>query len=210
MELKHLIFGMCCCPRDADWFVEFVARFGNAPSWLIVANLSLSFFNRDLYFTVASNTILFVCVFFLDMLSRIFRVPHPEGFDYDFCDAFEFAFPDPIYVTTIAYVIIVTCGFWINKRLYAFVSRFMITGAVIVVFGYVASTLISRYFDVGLLIANSVIAIVIASLFISSYAVISRILPQFLSRKTRKSGAKLVNFLGRENETFASTDTDQT
>jgi hypothetical protein len=205
--MKHVIFALSCCPSDADWFVDIVCQFGNAPSWLIVANTALLLFNRDLYFTVASNVMLFGMVYALEILTRIPKVPHPAPFDYMYCDAYEYAFPDPIYVTTIAYTVVVMFGFITNKRLYNYMTPLVIIGGVVILFGYLAALLLSQYFDVGLLAANTVIALVIGSLFVAAYSVISRDLPQFLSPKTRKTIGNFTKYLGRGNETFSPDET---
>jgi len=203
-ELETIHFGTCCVPVDASAAARFIARFGNAPSWLFIANIAVSVFNKDIYFFISSHFNLFFLAAALDVLSQAFAVPHPEGFDHERCGATRYAFPDAIYVTTIIYVMCVAVGFFFDMRLRAYVNPLYFSAFVFLVFFYCASTLVSRYFDAFLFVCNSVLALALGALFIFTYAVFARDFLFLTTRSTRKKAAVVGAFLGETGEVFVS------
>lgn len=202
LELEAIHFGTCCVPVDASLFVHFIALFGNAPSWLFVANLALGVFNRDIYFLIASNFNFLVLANALRLLSTAFAVPHPEGFDYKLCDATHYAFPDAIYVTTISYVLCSSAAFVVDTRLSHYANALPISVFVFIVFFYCASTLFSHYFDAFLFVCNTLLAFSISALFTFAYAVFAQDFLHLASRETRRKAAVVGVFLEKEGEAF--------
>lgn len=196
--LKPIHFGTCCVPDDASWMINLIAWFGNFPSWLVVANFALGMVNRDIYFLVASNVQLFLLAIYLDLLATVFKVPRPRGFDHELCKATKYAFPDPLYVSIMTFFLSALFGFWISKRLHKFISTFTFIIIVIFLCGYPASTLVSRYFDIFLLIANSAIALVATTLYILFYTVIVRDFRLLAPRYIRNLVGAAGTILGKE------------
>lgn len=198
--LKTIRFGVACVPEGSTWMVEFLAAFGNFPSWLVISNFALGMVNRDIYFLIASNLHLFVLGYYLALLSAATRVRHPIGFDHELCEATVYAFPDPIFVTTLSYFLTAIFGFIEDARLRQYMSRLTTTVIIILLFGYLSSTLISGYFDVFLLVCNTILALVVTTLYIVCYSFFVRNFRLMTSHSARKVFYAIASFLGKDCE----------
>jgi hypothetical protein len=198
--LKTIHFGTCCVPEGVSWMTEFLAAFGNFPSWLIVANFALGAVNRDLYFLLASNIHLFVMAYFLALLSSIGRVRHPSGFEYKHCHATAYAFPDPVFVTSLSFFLTAVFPFFFDARLKKYMTQFTATIVIVLIFGYCASTLISGYFDVFLLAVNIILALVITTLYVLAYGFFVRNFRLMTSHSSRKVFYALGGLTGKDCE----------
>jgi len=180
--------------------LNLIAWFGNFPSWLVVANFALGLVNRDIYFLVASNVQLFFLAIYLDLMATVFEVPRPSGFDHELCKATKYAFPDPLYVSIMTFFLSALFGFWISRRLQRFFTKMTIVLIVVFLCAYPASTLVSRYFDVFLLLANSAIVVIVTSLYILFYMVIVRDFRLLAPRYIRNLVGSAGTVLGKECE----------
>lgn len=201
-ELIH--FGTCCVPLGATATQKTIASFGNFPAWVIVVNFAIGFFNRDFYFLVVSNVHFFVFYHYLKLLSEVLRIHHPHGFDHLLCKTNHYAFPDPTYVATMAFVFCVLAAFCVVPRLHQFMSKLFCTAATIVIICYCMSTIVSGYFDVFLLVCNTVLAAVLSTLNILAYSVFIRDFRVMASRSARKFVAGVGKFFNKDTEAFTA------
>lgn len=193
--LKPIHFGTCCVPEDASWMVNILAFFGNYPSWLIVANFALGTVNRDIYFLVASNVQLFLLAIYLDLIANLLRVRRPPWFDHELCESTKYAFPDPLFIPILSFSLTALFAFLQNAKLRQFLNPLTTVIVVVLLFGYLASTLVSGYFNALLLIANTVLAFVVTTLCILFYGVIVRdfrlMAPLYMKKFVGGAGALL-------------------
>ena len=194
---KVIHIGTCCTPVDADWPTGIIAWFGHVPTLLLIANFVVGFANNEIFFTITSNVFLLLMVNILDMASFVLKVPRPHGFDFEQCHAPPFAFPDPVFVVTMAYVISSLLAVALDRNLRRGAGRLAPTIVIVALFGYTMSTIVTHYFDLFLLVCNTVIAACLAAVHVSTYMMLARLYEKRASRKTRRIAHFIVDFLGK-------------
>lgn len=194
---RAIYIATCCVPVDADWPTGVIAWFGHVPTLLLIANFVVGFANREFYFTVTSNVFLLVAVHIFGVINDALRVRRPAGFDYELCGAPQYAFPDPIFVVTVSFVIATLSAVCIDRDLRKGAGLLAPTAVIIALAGYTMSTLVTRYFDLFLLVCNTIVAVCMAAIHVTSYMTLARFYERRASRKTRRIAHFIVDLLGK-------------
>lgn len=206
-----IYFGTCCVPVGADSVVRFISSMGNVPSWLFVANLAVGLFNRDIYFIICSNVNFLVFASYFLIMSDVLMVKRPAGFDHVLCNASQYAFPDPKFVTTLSFALSAVAAFILDIKLHRYMTKTATTVVILLLLGYCTSTLLSHYFNAFLLVCNFIMAVCIASLFTMTYAAFLHDFNLMASSSTKNLLSRLAKCVDKEcdilNDTVNNTQT---
>lgn len=167
--LEQIYYGVSCQPTDLDELGKLVAHFGFFPTWTLLFNSFLSLIDDDLYFFIASNSLLLLVYGYMHIVAQRLGVERPSAYDYELCSTTQYAFPDPTFVSTMAYTIVITIGLYFDartRRQMSWLRILTLLGAVVL---YCASTLLTGYFYLWQFVANSLLAALVAALFVFVY-----------------------------------------
>lgn len=194
---RAIHLGTCCAPVDADWPTGVIAWFGHVPTLLFVANFALGFANHEIYFTVTSNLFLLCILNALWLISEALGVRRPAGFDAEQCRAPPYAFPDPIYVATLSFVLASLLAVALDRQLRTGAGRLAPTVIIGALVGYAMSTLVTHYFDLYLLVCNTVLAACLAAIHVAIYSTAALCFGRLATRRVRRRAHFLLAFLDK-------------
>lgn len=202
--IKQIYYGVSCQPTDLDFAGELVAHFSFYPVWVLLFNSILSLVDSDFYFFLASNFLLTAVCGYAKIVSNRLGIARPAAYDHELCCTTEFAFPDPTFVATMAYTVVVIAGLYADHRTRNKLSVFRVVTLSGVVLLYCASTLLTNYFSVWQFAANLVLAVLISLLFIFVYRFTAAHLWLDAGDDTRRTMQRLGNLSGCSGQLFGT------
>ena len=153
--VESICFSTQCQPVDANWFVHFISSFGYFPVWLLMFNFLLGFVNLDLYYLIASKIAFTVIYYYVLLLATLMKYERPAGGNqFEKCGWQRYSFPDASFVTSMVYSLAVIFGFWVDRRIHRYLTRWHTFLMAVVVSLYMASTIVTGYFSFEQLAAN--------------------------------------------------------
>jgi len=161
-----ITFGVACVPDDASAVGVVLSSFMFYPFWLVVFNWLVSMIDARRYFFIASWIILTTGYYYMHSLARAIALERPANFDAALCNATRYAFPDPVFVTTMAYTLVVGVGLYRDHHRFGWLNG---TVAYSVPLLYTAATVYTGYLSAGQAAANFVVSVVTASIFMLVY-----------------------------------------
>jgi hypothetical protein len=193
-------YEICGAPIGSHDFVKLIVAMRHVPSWLLIANFAVAFISRDIYFLICSNFNFFFLKAYFFVLAFAIGVRRPPGFNHVLCEANEFAFPDPVFVTTLSFSLSAVAAFVFDFKLHKYMTKRANTTVILLILGYMASTLLTHYFDAFLLIMNTILAVCFATLFTVIYAAFVRDFNLMASSSTKKLATELAKLLDKDCE----------
>ena len=163
-------FGKACVPDDASFFGFFISGMMFYPYWLIVFNWIVGMIDERRYFFFASWIILTAGFHYLNSLSAIVGIERPESYDPFLCGATQFAFPDPLFVTSISYTLVTAIGLFRDGHRFGLINGTIAYSTPAL---YAIATVYTGYLSASQAAANLVVAVVTAAFFIFVYQAVA-------------------------------------
>lgn len=168
--VESICFSTQCQPVDANWFVHFISSFGYFPVWLLMFNFLLGFVNLDLYYLIASKIAFTAIYYYVLVLATLMKYERPAGGNqFQKCGWQQYSFPDASFVTSMVYSLAVIFGFWVDRRIHRYLTRWHTFLMAVVISLYMASTIVTGYFSFEQLAANFFVALIFTFIFIELY-----------------------------------------
>lgn len=146
----------------------FFAYFQHLPALIFAFNFALGLRLRDLYY-IFSSTVQLVLFYYLSGLSEAVRSERPPTFDYVQCQKTRYALPDPLFVTTITYLITVTYGLMYRRVIARDIGILYKISFFVVPLCYIIGLMLNDYFTWWQLFVNSFLAISTSFFYVYLY-----------------------------------------
>jgi len=153
-----------------------LAFFELLPTCIVIFNTALGAFVNDVFFTLSNFVLQFLFSYYLYGVSLAVRSERPPAYDWQFCNAPRYAFPDPIYTTALEYCIVTALGVFSVPKLAArvgFFYRVLFLGFPVL---YAVGLYANSYFYLWQLAANTALAVGASLLYVFLY---SRLMSRF-------------------------------
>jgi hypothetical protein len=192
-----LHLGTACEPRDAGVLVHAVCLFGLYPFALLVFNFLFVALSSDIFFALLSKIVLFLAVRYARIAAELLHVERDASFDYRYCHADRYVYPDALYVTSMVYTLTIIYAFWTDiafRRRYFTWWNCALFGGIVVL--YAASTIVSGYFTWTQLVVNSAIVLGTSLLLTMLYRYAVLLYLSEAAHNRNNIVARLTRFLG--------------
>lgn len=161
-----LSFGFACVPDEASVVELTLAYYMFFPAWIAVfATLQALIDSRE-YFGIASLMLHTLAFYYFQALANVLAIDRPASYDWTECRATRFAFPDPMFVSSLAYAIVVGVGL-VRDRINGGLLT-MLTLYTAPVF-YVAACIVTNYLAPLQALANLSVVALTSAVFLFTY-----------------------------------------
>lgn len=164
-------FGKSCYTTGDEFesMRRVLAYFQFLPAWIVVFHMTLGIYLHDFFFVLANTLTQVIIYYYMFGMSDAVRSERPAEYDWELCGVPHYAVPDPLFVATISYCLVVGYGLFsphsIGRRI-SLLYRVMF-GAFPTL--YVISQMINAYFFWWQLLINLFIAFLTSYLYVFIY-----------------------------------------
>lgn len=163
-------FSVACYVEGGDYEKVrlFFAYFQHFPSVIFVFNLALGVTLSDLYYFF-SSIVQLAAYYYLSGLSYAVRSERPSSFDYVLCRKPQYALPDALFVTSIMYVIVISCGLMCRRSIARKIGiLYKLIFCVVPIF-YAIGLYVNDYFTLWQLFVNTALAFFASFFYVYLY-----------------------------------------
>lgn len=198
--MERIFSGIACRIPGEGTLTDIVTYFGLFPAWVLAFNASMGLIDNDIYFLFASKCVLYSVYVYCNILSGAIRSTRPHVYDHELCGATEYAFPDPLFVSTISYTFVVAVGLYMEKKVG--VARLVLLFASVVL--YCWALLLTRHFYAWQLFCNLLFSAVTSISFLLSYRFFARYIWKDSGRDVKWTISRLGHLLKQDSTLFTN------
>ncbi len=161
-----LSFGFACVPDDASSVVVALAYYMFFPAWIAVFATLQALIDQRRYFGIAGLALHTISFVYFQALAHTLAVDRPAEYDWTTCRATRYAFPDPTFVSSLAYAIVVGIGLLRDRVHGGWLTTLTLYSAPVL---YVAACVATHYLSPLQAAANLSVVALTSMVFLFTY-----------------------------------------
>lgn len=159
-------FGFACVPDDAGAVEVLLAYYMFFPAWVAVFATLQALIDSRWYFGIASLMLHSLAFYYFHSLANVLEIERPPSYDFTVCRATRFAFPDPTFVSSVAYAVVIGIGLVRDRVTAGPLTTLTLYSAP---FLYAVACVVTHYFSLLQVLANLSVVALTSTVFLFTY-----------------------------------------